>query len=167
MSHSPVPSSRPARQRTRLWTGSGASHVRYDHRQRPARLEVCCPRCGQRALAAPPDAMLVALPHAPIAAECNSLWDQPFELRCTACLYRAQGVPYTQLPPLFHQISIGGRTLWAWNSQHLDMIAQALQGRDVRRHPYGFFAAYIQRGWMQWRKKFSHAISQHQRKHST
>ncbi|RRD67565.1 hypothetical protein EII19_05520 [Comamonadaceae bacterium OH2310_COT-174] len=161
------PAALPKRQRTRSWLSGGASHVRYDHRQRPAQLDVRCPRCGQRALATPPPALLDAMPDVRIAADGNALWDQPFDLRCTACLYRAQGVAYAQLPPLFHQISVGGRTLWAWNSEHLDMIAQALQGRDVRRHPYGFFATYIQRGWMQWRHKFIHAISQHQRKHST
>ncbi|MDO4724294.1 MAG: hypothetical protein Q4A97_05980 [Comamonadaceae bacterium] len=175
MPASPVPPSRPAaqpkRQRTRSWLSGGASHVRYDHRQRPAQLDVRCPRCGQRALAAPPPALLDSMPNAMpgahIAADGNALWNQPFELRCTACPYRAQGLAYAQLPPLFHQISVGGRTLWAWNGGHLDMIAQALQGRDVRRHPYGFFATYLQRGWLQWRKKFIHAISQHQRKHCT
>ena len=161
MHSSPVPQARSARQRARSWWQGGPNHSRYDHRQRPAQLEVCCPRCGQRTLATPAGA--TADVH--ISSDSNSLWDQPFALCCTACLYRAQGVPYEHLPPLFHQISVGGRTLWAWNSGHLDMIALALQGQDVRRHPYGFFAADIHRGWMQWRKKFSHAISQHQRKH--
>jgi hypothetical protein len=68
---------------------------------------------------------------------------------------------YAQLPAPYHQVSVSGRTLWAWNAEHLDMLRQVLEGQNVRGHPYAFFATYVHRGWQQWRKKFIRAIQQH------
>lgn len=107
-------SRRQPQARARGWTlHAGPNHSRYDHRQRPARLDVRCPRCAGLTLATPIPGAHPAQQDMRIASDTGPLWNQPFALRCTACLYRASDVPYERLPPLFHQISVSGRSLWA------------------------------------------------------
>jgi len=117
-----------------------------------------CPKCGGLAVATEPAYEKGII----IVGDCSTLWDKSlFSVCCTNCFLRLTNQHYNQLPPPYHQISVSGRTLWAWNAEHLEMICQVLEGKSFKGHPYAFFATYIHRGWQQWRKKFIHAIHQH------
>ena len=132
--------------------------MRYDHQQRPTMIEVVCPNCGGCAVATEPFHEQGTI----VVGDLSPTWDDPsFSIRCTNCFLRLVNQRYSQLPAPYHQIAVSGRTLWAWNAEHLDMISQVLEGKNVRGHPYAFFATYVHRGWQQWRKKFIHAIHQH------
>ena len=156
-----LPTERKPRKSSR--TGGGSSHVRYDHEQRPTKIEVVCPSCGGCAVATEPLYDQGTL----IVGDTSPSWDKPiFSIRCTNCFLRLVNQHYAQLPAPYHQVSVAGRTLWAWNAEHLDMLRQVLEGQNVRGHPYAFFATYVHRGWQQWRKKFIHAIQQHSAAHN-
>ena len=132
--------------------------MRYDHKQRPTKIEVVCPNCGGCAVAIEPAYYQGTL----IVGDLSPSWDKPvFSVRCTSCFLLLANQHYDQLSAPYHQVSVSGRTLWAWNNEHLDMVRQVLEGLDVKGHPYAFFATYIHRGWQQWRKKFVHAIRKH------
>lgn len=137
---------------------SGANHVRYDHRQRPTCIEIACPRCAGRAVASGAD-------HAEgrrVIGDASPGWDAAdFSVTCTACMHRAKGLCYAELGAPLHQVSIAGRTLWAWNEEHLRMILKTLRGESLKGDSYAFFATYIRRGWMQWRARFITAIERH------
>lgn len=129
-----------------------------DHKQRPTKIEVVCPNCGGCAVATEPAYDRGCL----IIGDTSLSWDKPaFSVMCTGCFFRMANQHYNQLAAPYHQISVSGRTLWAWNEEHLDMLKQVLEGRSVKDHPYAFFATYVHRGWQQWRKKFLRAIQQH------
>lgn len=152
-----LPTERKPRLSSRI--GGGSSHVRYDHKQRPTKIEVVCPKCGGCAVATEPAYAQGTL----VVGDLSPSWDKPvFQVRCTNCFLRLANQHYYQLSPPYHQVSVSGRTLWAWNREHLDMLRQMLEGVDIKGHPYAFFATYIHRGWQQWRKKFVHAIRQHE-----
>lgn len=150
--------------RTSSRTGGGSSHARYDHQQRPTKIEVVCPNCSGRAIATEPNYDQGTL----TVGDLSPSWETPaFSIRCTNCLLRLANQHYTELPAPYHQIAIAGRTLWAWNQEHLEMLLHLLEGKSIQGHPYAFFATYIHRGWQQWRKKFAHAIRQHLATHNT
>ena len=150
------------KQRKTFHSGGGSTHVRYDHLQRPTKIEVVCPRCGGCAVATEPAYDCGIL----VIGNVSPHWDKSeFTARCTSCFWRASNLHYDQLPAPYHQVSVSGRTLWAWNTDHLDMLRQVLEGEKVKEHPYAFFETYIHRGWQQWRKKFVHAIQQHTTTH--
>lgn len=156
-----LPTERKARKSFR--TGGGSSHVRYDHEQRPTKIEVVCPSCGGCAIAKEPLYEQGTL----IVGDLSPSWDKAvFSICCTTCLLRLDNQHYGQLPAPFHQVSVSGRTLWAWNREHLDMLRKVLEGESIKGHPYEFFATYIHRGWQQWRKKFVRAIHQHTETHN-
>lgn len=144
--------------RTTHRSDSGLNHVRYDHKQRPTKLDVVCPRCQSCAIAIDSAFNQGRL----IIGDTSPTWHKSeFSIICTKCMYRAKDISYEELTEPFHQISISGRTLWAWNIEHLEMILFTLQGRNISKHPYGFFVTYIHRGWMQWRIKFAKEIERH------
>jgi hypothetical protein len=146
------------KQRTTRAHGSGRSHLRYDHKCRPTKIEFVCPLCGGCAIAKEPSFEEGNL----FVADISLNWDKAlFSALCTKCFYRAEGLAYHQLPEQFHQISVAGRTLWAWNTEHLYMLADLLAGRSIADDPYAYFATYAQRGWLQWRSKFSSEIMRH------
>ena len=65
--------------------GGGSSHVRYDHKRRPARLEIKCPSCNNRAIAqdnhAEEDNFYVG--------DLSPNWkESSFSVMCTSCMYR-------------------------------------------------------------------------------
>jgi len=138
--------------------GSGYSHVRYDHKFRPTKIEFICPLCQSRVIAKQPAFGEGYL----FAGDTSMHWDKAdFSARCTNCFYRAEGLSYRQLPEPFHQVSVAGRTLWAWNTEHLLMLADLLAGRSVAGDPYACLATYAHRGWLQWRARFSSEIVRH------
>lgn len=150
------------RARSRHYHGSGFSHLRYDHKHRPTKIECICPLCGGRAIAQEPAFEEACL----IVHDISAGWDQLlFRVRCTQCMYRANGLGYSDLGEPFHQISVSGRTLWAWNSEHLAMLRKLLAGESIAEDPYGWFATYAQRGWLQWRHKFLAEIERHARRY--
>ncbi len=136
------------------------SHVRYDHRQRPTCIEVRCPTCQGLAVAKEPEFEEGLL----VVGDTSPSWGQQrFQMICTECLYRAEGLGYGDLPEPFHQIEEGGDVLWAWNTDHLRMILRSLHGEDVRHDPYGFFETYIHGAWKQHRDRFIKKIESHLR----
>ena len=151
------------KQRQAFHSGGGSTHVRYDHLQRPTKIEVACPRCGGCAAATEPTYDHGIL----VVDDTSSCWNKSdFKIRCTSCFWHASNLHYSQLPEPYHQVSVFGRTLWAWNAEHLEMIEQSLEGQSVRGHPYAFFETYIHRGWQQWRNKFVRAIKEHMKTHN-
>lgn len=148
--------------RTKRRHGSGFGHLRYDHKRRPTKIEFVCPLCQSCAIAKEPAFDQGIL----FAGDTSAHWNQAdFSARCPNCFYRAEGLTYQQLPEPFHQVSVAGRTLWAWNVEHLLMLADLLSGRPVAGNPYACLATYAHRGWLQWRAKFSTEITRHIKKH--
>lgn len=138
--------------------GSGSNHLRYDHKCRPTKIEIVCPLCSRCAVAKEPAFDEGTL----FVGDTSASWDRAlFSALCTNCFYRAEGLNYHQLPAPFHQVSVAGRTLWAWNFEHLCMLTDLLSGRSVAGNPYSFLATYAHRGWFQWRSKFLSEIMRH------
>jgi len=132
----------------------GLTHIRYAHVRRPTLIEVKCPRCQGCAVATDESHALGEL----IVMDLSPYWRSDYSLRCTSCMYRESDVAYADLPERFHQISIQGRTLWAWNREHLLMIRKVLRGERLDGDPYAFLATYIHRDWKLWRFRFSRAL---------
>ena len=147
----------PRKPRCNHMHGSGRSHVRYDHKQRPTQLDIVCPRCRGLAWAQ----MLVFDKRHLHTGDTSTHWRQKFSVHCTACLYRAHELDYQSLGEPFHQISIMGKTLWAWNLQHLRMVRAVLAGESVAGHPYAYYATYIHRVWLLKRRQFLREIDRH------
>lgn len=133
-------------------------HVRYDHRQRPTKLEIRCPKCDGRAVAT--DARY-AQGHIS-TGDTSPHWRVPeFSVSCTGCAFRADRQSYDDLTEPFHQVAHNGETLWAWNFEHLCMIADLLKGRSAKGHPYEFYSTYIRRSWWKKRVVFSKLLTRH------
>ena len=151
-----MPNSRKPRTSSRA--GGGINHVRYDHQHRPTKIEIVCPSCRACAIATEPRHLRGEL----ITSDLSVSWHQPeFSVSCTQCFYRKNDVSYAELTSPFHQVAVAGRTLWAWNLEHLQTIQRVLQGESIADDPYAFFATYIQRGWLQWRVRFTKEIQRH------
>lgn len=138
--------------------GGGLNHLRYDHKTRPTVIEVICPNCKQLAVASD----TVSGTKNTFCADMSPGWEaNSFDLVCTKCSYKTQGLSYFELPESFHQIYVFGEKLWAWNGRHLDMIRQSLLGADIREHAYAWLATYIHGAWKKKAKKFIAAIDAH------
>ncbi len=134
------------------------THVRYDHKQRPSKIEIKCPKCGGLAIAVEPCHAEGRL----IVGDLNPPWRTPsFDVTCTACLYRAKQQAYGDLTEPYHQIAHHRDILWAWNLAHLGMIADVLRGRSVDYHPYAFVATYIHRTWLKKRRVFAKLLTRY------
>jgi ribosomal protein L37AE/L43A len=135
--------------------GGNINHVRYDHKIRPRRLEITCPKCGNCAVAidqkASKDSELVS--------NLSPAWRNPlFKISCTKCIYRAAGVSYNELSEPYHQIDGRGGVLWAWNREHLNMIHDFLKGVSVAGNEYEFLCTYIHGTWKKYSKDYTNKI---------
>jgi hypothetical protein len=155
-----LPNLRKPRTSTRL--NAGRNHVRYDHKRRPTLIEIVCPKCGGCAAAKEASYERGRL----ASGDLSPTWNEAaFSVMCLQCMHRASGLKYQDLTEPFHQISVSGRTLWAWNADHLNMVQRVLMGQSIANHPYASFSTYIHRGWLQWRTKFLREIERHQKTH--
>lgn len=57
--------------------------------------------------------------------------------------------------PLWFDLRAQDCELWAWNREHLTMLIELLEGRDVSQHPYGFLATYVPGAWKRRRAYFA------------
>lgn len=139
-------------------SGGGINHVRYDHKLRPTKIDVVCPNCQELAVARD----RISEEGSVFCGDMTKSWrGAPFDVVCTRCAYKSSGLSYAQLPPPYHQIYVYGERLWAWNSQHLNMIYLVLCGRDIKGHPYEWLATYIHGNWKKKSRKYIKAIELH------
>lgn len=125
---------------------------------RPTKIEVVCPKCSGYAVAKEP---LNAQGCFVVGDLCSS-WEIPsFNVVCTQCNYRAVNVGYHQLTEPFHQIAHNGTVLWAWNLDHLLLLYDFLQKRNVNKSPYSFFLTYVHKNWLKKRTIFVKLIKRY------
>ncbi len=126
---------------------SGATHARYAHATRPTAIALACPRCGAMALATQPS-------HARgrrAVSDCSPEWREPWRIVCEGCPWRAKDLDYDAVRaagPLYFAVEVQGVELWAFDREHLELIADALEGRPVEGHPLRIFSTYLRRGWL-------------------
>jgi len=140
-------------------SGSGWSHIRYDHKTRPRVLNVVCPSCGAKALACKPSED--SLKGVIVADLSPSFRLSDWKLKCTECVYRKSDVSYIELPKLY--LSEGALGIWAWNSDHADCLKRYLKGEDTTSDPYHWFMTYV-RG--DWKKNSLKAVKELERLHN-
>lgn len=133
---------------------NGMSHVRYDHRSRPSKIEVVCPKCEAKAIATVPcyDTGIYI---------CNDLcphWQtNDWSVACTNCTFRAFKQSYSELGKFYYQVEARGHTLWAWNREHLVMLYNLLSNKPIDKFRYGWFATYARKEWLKGSRKKSFA----------
>jgi hypothetical protein len=121
-----------------------AVHLRYGHRCRPRDLHVACPRCGSRALAVKPSEHGSGA----IVGDLAGTWHlADWSVRCGGCAYRADGLAFEGLPPLYYTFDVGALTVWAWSHAHLEMLGLFLSGRSVAQHPLWWMQTYVPGEW--------------------
>jgi hypothetical protein len=128
---------------------TGMTHIRYDHGFLPNKVEVVCPNCEKLATAITP--CFLQEGHLFCAGSCPPSW----EIRCSECAFRTSKNSRKELGDLFYRLESRGKILWAWNQEHLEMLYLYLSGENVEKHPYGIFATYIRREWLQGTRKKS------------
>lgn len=131
------------------------THIKYDHFYYPKLLELKCPDCNKKCYAkneAVPEEMEYFIDIAP--------YKRVWEFKCTNCI-KTQSLDWkaTKRFTLWNRLEIRNELLWAWNTQHLDMILKRLKNENIDQHPWGFFAHYINKNWLKkltkvadWRK---------------
>ena len=125
-------------------SGGGNNHVRYDHKSRPKKIDVVCPKCKCRAIAHDN----YAHPNYFSVSNLSPHWhESSFNVSCTACHYRDLNISYDQLTEPFCQINGRGEILWAWNLDHLEMIYLFLSDKNIKKHNYKFYETYIHGNW--------------------
>ncbi len=123
----------------------GTTRVRSDRSSRPRDLHVRCPSCKGRALAT----KSTERDHDVIVGDCRTTWMHgDWSLRCDVCTFTNEGLTYVELPGPYYEVQARGVSLWAFNEQHLTMLLDLLEGRDVERHPYAWLASYADRDWL-------------------
>jgi ribosomal protein S27E len=133
----------------------GSSHVRYDHKRRPASLEIKCPSCNNRAIAQDNHAEEGYVS----VGDLSPNWkDSSFAVKCLSCMYRAKNISYEELTEPFQQIVCRGEILWAWNLKHLEMIYLFLDNRNIKGHQYEFYSTYIHGDWKKFKDSYVKAI---------
>lgn len=132
---------------TRAGPRSGTTHARYDHAARPTLIALRCPACGAESHATLPSHVEGKALSGDLSPEHHaSAW----RVVCRSCPHRAGPFTYEALrayAPLWFDASERGEALWAWNREHLGMIIDVLEGRDVTGHPYGWLATYVPGAW--------------------
>ena len=138
--------------------GGGINHVRYDHKNRPSRIDIKCPSCGELAVAED-----IAAEGYEFQCDLDPSWRSggSFSITCTKCFYRATTLTYKDLTEPFYQISGRGELLWAWNKTHLEMLLKFLSGQSVSGHPYEFYQTYIHGDWKKYRESYLNGIRAH------
>ena len=137
-------------------SGGGSTHVRYDHKQRPAHIDIKCPQCGELAIALDQESKYESV------GDMSPSWDtQSFSITCTKCTHRKASISYEDLTEPYFQIEGRGSLLWAWNRTHLDMIYKSIQGLDVKNHPYNFYQTYIHGDWKKYKQSYVKAITKY------
>ncbi|WP_163831841.1 hypothetical protein [Spartinivicinus ruber] len=138
--------------------GGGMNHVRYDHKSRPAQIDIKCFKCDGLAIAQD----TLANPDFELVGDMSPSWRQsPFLVTCTECGYRKNSLCYLDLTEPYYQIQGRGEVLWAWNKKHLDMIYKYLQGLSITDHPYKFYQTYIHGDWKKYRKSYIKRIAKY------
>jgi hypothetical protein len=138
-----------------FFVGCGINHVRYDHKSRPTRIDIKCPRCNGLAMAKDIDNTKYEF-----VSDLAPTWDNSsFSVTCANCLYRKEKLSYGELAEPYYQIYGRGEVLWAWNRLHLDMLLKYLNGRDVKGHPYEFYQTYVHGDWKKYRESYIKGIS--------
>ena len=121
----------------------GPAHVRYGHNCRPKDLLVKCPACGGMSLA---QKVSERDNREDLVVDISPSWHlNDWELICTTCPKRLDGLSYDSLPTLFY--SGGELGVWAWNREHLEFLAQYLGGKDVSASPYRWLSTYARGKW--------------------
>lgn len=137
--------------KTGFRTGGGINHIRYDHKRRPARIDIKCPNCGELAVAQD-----ISIEGYEFSSDTAPSWKAggSFSVSCTKCFYRAEKIRYMELTEPFYQIAGRGEILWAWNKTHLEMLFKFLSGQDISSHPYKFYQTYIHGDWKKYRDSY-------------
>ncbi len=122
------------------------THLRYDHNARPRELDVACPRCTASCRALKPSERGRPV----VVMDMDPTWNKPdWRFGCSECGLSKEGIAYKDLPPLYYQVEVAGVRLWAWNREHLALLAMVLNSESVDGHPYEWFATYAKREWLQ------------------
>ena len=136
-------------------SGGNVNHIRYDHKSRPRKIDIVCPKCSKRAIAIDQKASA----ESELVSNLSAAWRNPrFKIVCTKCMYRASGVSYEQLSEPYHQIDGRGGILWAWNLEHLNMLHDFLIGQSISGNQYEFYSTYIHGSWKQHSKDYAKKI---------
>ncbi|BEU03585.1 hypothetical protein OAG1_23850 [Agarivorans sp. OAG1] len=133
----------------------GLTHVRYDHKSRPSKIDIKCPNCSSLAIAKDEevgDSLFVG-------DMSPSFKGSPFSITCTSCMYRKKRLAYEELTEPYFQFEGRGGILWAWNREHLDMIYKYLNGIPIKEHDYKFYHTYIHGDWKKYKTTYLKTIS--------
>ncbi|TBW57981.1 hypothetical protein EZI54_05900 [Marinobacter halodurans] len=138
--------------------GGGINHVRYDHKTRPAQIDIKCPSCGELAVAQD-----TTVDGYEFSSDMAPSWRSggSFFVMCTRCFYRAKKLAYRDLTEPYYQIAGRGEVLWAWNKKHLDMLFEFLSGQSISGHPYEFYQTYVHGDWKKYRESYLKGIQMH------
>lgn len=131
------------------------THLRYDHVAGPTVVALVCPRCGGLAEAVLP----AATRGRKLIGDTTEGFRDPWSIRCTACPHAADDVTREELRrlPLYFSRVVAGVELWAYNREHLAMIADRLEGQPIDHHPYAWLASYLPRAWLRRAARFAKA----------
>ena len=130
------------------------THVQYEHLHRANKIDLSCSRCGQKAIATNPcfqEGNFTCIDLCPN-------WNKPvWVIRCTGCPYYTDQKTFDELGALFYNLESRGKSLWAWNREHLELIYKLLTGQKTDNDNYANLAVYMRREWLQGSRKRSWA----------
>jgi hypothetical protein len=129
---------------------SSLTHVQYEHQHRANKIDLVCSRCGERAFAVNP---CFQAGNKTCIDLCPNWEKAVWEIRCLTCPYQATEKTFAELSELFYRLESRGKTLWAWNQEHLQMIYKILIGQNIDSDPYSNLAVYMRRDWLQGTRK--------------
>ncbi|MBS1811644.1 MAG: hypothetical protein JST84_26015 [Acidobacteria bacterium] len=124
---------------------SSLTHVQYEHLHRANKVELICSQCGEKAFAINPCFQTGNLTCIDLCPNWNAaVW----EIRCTQCSYHATEKTFSELGQLYYCLESRGKTLWAWNREHLVMLHKMFTGKINDNDPYANLAVYARREWL-------------------
>jgi hypothetical protein len=128
-------------------SGTGLTHVRYEHSCGPTLVAVRCPRCDAQAKASLP---LHAAGVALVGDLSPEYGGQEWVVSCSECPLRAGPFYYDEMrafAPLWFDLRGQGEDFWAWNAEHLEMLVLIFESADVTKHSHGWLATYVPGDW--------------------
>ena len=135
-------------------SGSDLSHILYVHRRRARELDVSCPRCGSVAQASKTSETDLG----DLVAESVSWHLDDWSVVCGSCPARQCGLAFGGLPPLYWQVDASSEVVWAWNRDHLQMLAGLLSGEPIDESPYAPLKTYVPKRWLSRRRALAKVI---------
>ena len=76
--------------------------------------------------------------------------DKAFTAKCDQCQLSKADLNYFDLKDFgepFYSASVGKESIWGWNSEHLAMVIDYLEGKDIGNNRWRIYKQFVPGSW--------------------